>query len=73
MFETWDIPSRLERPRYLTVIVKQLITCKIIHVPFFSILEITSQKETMVKIKTFVKVANNVNKVGKGERIVLIL
>ena len=50
---------------YSTVIAKQLITCKIINVPFFSILEIASEKETMVEIKTFVEVAN-VNKVGKG-------
>ena len=30
-------------------------------------LEIASWKEAMVEIKTFVEVANNVNKVGKGE------
>ena len=52
--------------------VKQLITYRTINVPFFSILEIASQKETMVKTKTF-EVANNVNKVGKGEEVVLIL
>ena len=55
------------------MIAKQLITCKIINVPFFSILEIASYRETMVEVKTFVEVANNVKKVGKGEGVVLIL
>ena len=43
------------------------------NVLFFSILEIASQKETMVEIKTFVEVCNNVNKVRKGEGVVRIL
>ena len=61
--------------RYSYVIVIQVIACKIINVPFFSIiLEVVSEKETMVvEITTFVEVANNVNKVGKGEGVVLIL
>ena len=56
------------------MIVRQLITCQLLNVPFFSILEVASERETMVvEIKTFVEVANNVNKVGNGERVVLIL
>ena len=55
------------------MIVKQLITYKIINVPFFSILEIPSEKEAIVKIKTFVEVVNNFKEVWKGERVVLIL
>ena len=39
--------------------------------PIFSILEIASQKETMVEIKMFVEVTNNVNKVRMIKQSVL--
>ena len=35
-------------------------------IPFFSTLQNCQLKETIMEIKTFVEVANNVNKVGKG-------
>ena len=41
-----------------------MIAYKIINVPFFSILQIASLKETMVKIKTFVEISDNVNKIA---------
>ena len=46
---------------------------KIINVPFFSVLEIDSQIETTVEIKTFVEVSDNINKVAKWEWVVFVL
>ena len=50
-----------------------MIIYKIKNVSFLSILEITSEKETIVEIKTFVEVSDNVNKAAKREGVVLVL
>ena len=50
-----------------------MMSYKIIIIPFFSILEIASEKETVVEIKTFVEVSDNVNKVAKWEWVVFTL
>ena len=55
------------------MIVKQLITYKIINVPLFSNQKLPTEVEIIVEMKTFDMVSNNITKFGKWEGVAIII